>query len=175
MVSRNMERKKLGWMFLACISLSGLTACGYYNEIKSPMPSPNASVGKEGTLGFTQIQSLLERNRCLQCHSGSAGAAGVDVSTYESTVANLARVRAAIMSNDMPMGGPPVSDADKAMLEAWIRSGAPEFGSNGGDSAPQNPGTPDAPPTPPAPPDSGAQIDFAMVRDKILVPMCVKL
>jgi hypothetical protein len=98
----------------------------------SPPPPPPAAVSFS-----TQIQPILTAN-CVVCHSPSGGASFMNLSAgnaYASlvpqrvTAGNSAgsllyqRITGAVQPQ-MPLGRPPLSDADQTLIKNWIDEGA---------------------------------------------------
>lgn len=56
---------------------------------------------------------------CAQCHR-PGGSAGIDLSTYDAWNARRALIRHRVIDvRDMPQPGSPLSDADRAAIDAW--------------------------------------------------------
>jgi hypothetical protein len=86
-------------------------------------------------LTFAVIKSTIIAPKCLQCHQGSNGEAGLDLSTYSSLVTNQLFVAGdpdksdifvQVNTGQMPFGGPKLSDGEIQMIHDWIQQGALE-------------------------------------------------
>jgi mono/diheme cytochrome c family protein len=76
------------------------------------------------------VVPILENN-CAACHTtGGAGAAKLTMFNsggavdYTAVSGAIDTILSKVTTNQMPMGGPPLSDADKEMLRAWKSEGA---------------------------------------------------
>jgi len=107
------------------IAIFGLTAA-------STRQSELASVAT-GPVTFDDARHVIDR-RCAACHSAQpsdstfgAGPAGVMFDTPEQIVARAARIRErAVITRTMPPGNKThITDAERAVLAAWIAQGAP--------------------------------------------------
>jgi len=107
------------------IAIFGLTAA-------STRQSESASVAT-GPVTFDDARHVIDR-RCAACHSAQpsdstfgAGPAGVMFDTPEQIVARAARIRErAVITRTMPPGNKThITDAERAVLAAWIAQGAP--------------------------------------------------
>jgi len=107
------------------IAIFGLTAA-------RTRQSESASVAT-GPVTFDDARHVIDR-RCAACHSAQpsdstfgAGPAGVMFDTPEQIVARAARIRErAVITRTMPPGNKThITDAERAVLAAWIAQGAP--------------------------------------------------
>ncbi len=102
--------------------------------------APPASIAQTATVTYDDLAPILSA-RCVMCHSGPSAAVGLRLDTAEGVLAGSANglvVRAGdpqaselirrlkgASSPRMPMTGPPyLADAEIAMFERWIASGA---------------------------------------------------
>jgi mono/diheme cytochrome c family protein len=102
------------FFFLVTVSL---VACGKA-EFVDPPPVSNVD--------FASAEAIFKAN-CTVCHSPENGnVAGVDLASYDAILPRLQDIQVQVSSDNMPMGGPPLSEAEKATLFAWIKMGAPK-------------------------------------------------
>ena len=140
---------------------AAINACSpTHNTYVTGQPGVEQPVGEQpigvetDTLGFEIAATVMARNRCMECHSEAKGnRGGINLETYLTTKPLAARILSAMVSGAMPKGGPRVSDADIAIIQAWVDLGAPE--------------TSDVPL--PAMP-----IAFSEVNQKIFTPLCIR-
>lgn len=170
--------KRVG-QWISVISISFITtACGYYHKV-TQQPSRGGFKGDE-TLGFEVVKTIFSRNRCLDCHAVDKGnRGGINLETYASTKVLADSVVQSVASGFMPIGGPPVSAPDQAVLKAWVDAGAPEVSDLplpiAEVPAPNEPPEPDEPPVPTEPPvpNEPPPVDFELVRASIFTPHCI--
>ncbi len=136
---------------LIVVVLLLLTACG---ELKTPTDPAGGGDPIDTTATFTRVQNEIFTPTCavVGCHdplgqsqsgqltltAGRAYAQTVNVASTE--MPGLVRIRpndfansylyrkitgAGITGERMPLGGPPLSDAQIALVRNWIRRGAP--------------------------------------------------
>ena len=78
-------------------------------------------------LNYAYVNANIFQPHCIQCHSNAAGnSGGVNLETYANVVANLNNIRDQVNTNQMPKGGPPLTDTEKTILNDWISLGAPQ-------------------------------------------------
>lgn len=76
-----------------------------------------------GSNNFASIKKNVFVPNCIACH-GSSG--GVNLETYESTQANLDKIRSAVLVNKtMPPTGS-LSETQLSQLKTWLDAGGPE-------------------------------------------------
>lgn len=78
-----------------------------------------------GTPGpkFSAVRTLLNA-KCIGCHSGATPAGGRDWTVNCNVVTNRALINnRAVVIGDMPLGGPTLSAAEKAIITDWINAG----------------------------------------------------
>jgi hypothetical protein len=72
-----------------------------------------------------EIAPIL-RNACIPCHSPS-GSAGFDETTYAEVYGEYGSILSQVAVCAMPpLNGPPLTDAQRVALTAWLRCGAPD-------------------------------------------------
>ncbi len=107
-----------GTMKNFAIILSGLylAACNY-QEFKQSPQGMAATPLEDAIVRFADVKSFIFENHCTLCHARYV--------EYEAVVADLSEIRARVESDNMPKNRPPLSPELKALLFAWIDSGAP--------------------------------------------------
>jgi len=87
------------------------------------------------TLSFSVIRDVIIAPKCFQCHLGSGGQGGLDLSTYTSLVANRMFVAGdpansdifiQVNSGQMPFGQAKLSAIEIQAIHDWIEQGALE-------------------------------------------------
>ncbi len=161
----------------------GFSACNY-NDIKNVPGGVGKAGGRTGeqnpaaVVDYETVKAQVFASACLKCHGEQVARASLRLHTYASTFPNIAKIRSEVESGSMPP--PPPRGAvlgveQKAMLLAWIDSGAPE--TTVISPPPTEPVTPSEPSTPsePATPIEPTQVpDFTEVSRTVFVPHCVK-
>ena len=138
--------------WLAALALAALAvlpaACGMMDRHRSMMqpveprpavtPAPTATPGGTATVSFREdVRPLLVRN-CARCHGGQLG---LYVDSYDTLMAgssrgpvvvpgdapgsNLVRRLKGEATPRMPLDSGPLTDTEIALVETWIREGAP--------------------------------------------------
>ena len=97
---------------------------------------------QQGEPTFSDVNKIFQA-RCDKCHSGSRPPDGLHLDTYSGVMAGAKDMKIVVKGDPgkselvkrikgtskprMPKDGPPwLSDADIALIEKWIASGAPE-------------------------------------------------
>lgn len=164
---------------LAAVALLGVMACSY--DDRKIVFHPNQ--GKQDVIPGLDFEAVKvqvfddgspQRNYCARCHGW--------VSDHAAVVSKLANIRRLVDSGEMPRGQTLPAEK-KALLFAWIDSGAPltappPEGGGGQEPLPTDP-------TPPSPPDenngndrgdgdddTGEALNFATMQAKLFDPMC---
>jgi uncharacterized membrane protein len=100
--------------------------------VASTRAAPSVGLATVGPVTFEDARHVIDR-RCAACHSTQpsdstfgAGPAGVLFDTPEQIVARAARIRErAVVTRTMPPGNKThITDAERAVLAAWIAGGA---------------------------------------------------
>lgn len=117
-------------IIICCISLS--TACGGFFSAQN-----NGQLQDDSQIGGTTLEptfrnvSAVIQQRCLSCHSGPSPAAGRNWDNYASVLdavrpfnPNDSLLFNKVNSNAMPLGGPPLTNAQKNLIKNWIAAGA---------------------------------------------------
>lgn len=104
---------------------AALTACGYYRDDYTQ--SQPQVFGSIKPLSYQNINALLFRNRCLECHSEAGRNRGrVNLESYEKVKKfakdALDQIEMGLMPDD---SGPSVSKADRQVLQDWVDAGYP--------------------------------------------------
>lgn len=110
------------------------------------------------------LEANPQRDYCVRCHSWAAD--------YNQVKGKLEDIRSRVQSGDMPRGQTLPAEK-KALLLAWIDSGAPlttapPEGGAGDEPAPEEPA-----PEEPAPTEPDA-LNFATMKAKFFEPACVR-
>jgi mono/diheme cytochrome c family protein len=187
----NLIRKQIKTAIAAIsitVSVSVLVSCNY-NDTKNQPTSLTKTGTPNGTpqaaVDYQTVKTLVFDQACIKCHGSTLVKGGVRLDTYALAFATVDRIRTEVEAGDMPPPPPrgaTLSDEQKALLFAWLDSGAPE--TTVVTQPPTSPPTtpPTVPPTVPTPPTvpptvpgpSPSTPDFAMVSQAVFVPHCVK-
>jgi len=117
---------------LAATIVAGVAAIFALTAASNRGSEPATSI-TTGAVTFDDARHVIDR-RCAACHSAQpsdstfgAGPAGVMFDTPEQIVARAARIRErAVVTRTMPPGNKThITDAERAVLAAWIAQGAP--------------------------------------------------
>ncbi len=88
-----------------------------------------------GAPTFEDVSRTVFRPKCLECHGQPKPAANLDLSSLVSILKQEVIVPSApdrsllmekVIAGEMPLGGDSLSDAEIALLRAWILAGAPD-------------------------------------------------
>lgn len=111
-------------LWLAVLFLT-LAACNY-NKVKTPGDNTGLRGEKLQNPDFAVVMQAVIGPKCNNCHSNAGGNKGnANLETYQNVRQWATRVRyRAIEAGDMPPGG--LRDADKSLLDRWLKNGAPE-------------------------------------------------
>lgn len=113
-------------------------------------------------VGYELVKQSVFAPNCVQCHNAQMASGGIKLETYSQVMGNLGMVRSAsLVRKTMPPGGP-LSGTQAAILNDWIKAGAPES------MTPVTPGGGLPTPTPWA----GGPIPFARVNSMIFITYC---
>ena len=105
---------------------AGPTATPTPTPAPSPTPEPSATPSSTPTVTYAQVASQVFGPNCTSCHNQSYAKAGVILDSYSEAVSFIAKVRTeALVDQSMPPSGP-LSDANQALLQAWIDAGTPQ-------------------------------------------------
>lgn len=123
---------KKQWMLI----VSGLVGFGCNYEI--PHGDPNSAIpaslggcatatgNRADIVTFENLQATVFP-KCVGCHSGASGAAGLNITSYASAKSFAARIEFTVRNNTMPKPpNAPLSAEEKASVKAWVLAGAPE-------------------------------------------------
>ena len=100
-------------------------SCGNKTEFKEEIPTFTSIRIPLSELSFEKVNTALFQSSCVQCHPG--------YSDYDTVFNEREKILNAVIENRMPKNAPAASDAQKSLLQAWVRAGAP-FGQ--GDNRP---------------------------------------
>lgn len=105
-----------------------LAGCGYYREEYGNEGSASPALpGQEKPLNYTTVREVLQRNRCIECHSEAGRNRGrVNLESYGKVRSlmkdSLEQIDMGFMPDD---NGPRVSAADRQLLFDWYSAGSP--------------------------------------------------
>lgn len=107
---------------LGIFTLILLTSCGNSVEFKeSPIPEFRGTFPVTA-LTFENINNQILKPNCIQCHAG--------YSDYETVFSERENILDAVLKGRMPKNAPALDDDLKALLNAWVKEGAPAGGGN---------------------------------------------
>ncbi len=183
-----------------------LVACDYKsfhsepgNEIEQGQGICVPQDSTAAVVTYEEVRAAVFAPRCISCHGGNFSAAGLDLTNYSGASSWANQIRAAVASNRMPLApNPPLSDADKELVFAWVDGGALEVDpgqdpsclpDNNGQSDPVDPNNPTDPADPVEPqpkqpvtdPVTGELLEvpadellkFALIKDKVFGMRCL--
>lgn len=109
----------------ALIAMS-LTSC--FNDNKEEIYSNQPATCDTASVSYSSdIDAIMTGNCTSGCHSGSAPAAGLDLTNYNDVKASSTGILNRINGRGalMPQGGPALADCDILKIETWVADGAP--------------------------------------------------
>lgn len=189
----------LGASVLLTLAMALAAGCNY-NDVKN-QPANRGRSGSplgapEAVVDYATVRAQVFVPHCFKCHSSETKGGpkdGVNLETYALAFPHAADIRTSVDLNDMPKRAPPLSSELKALLFAWIDSGAPEKSTLPTKAPTDTPPTrrppaappvtppapnpqPNAPPVAPpsAPPVAATPPDYGTVRALVFVPHCLK-
>ena len=134
-----------GYAVFAAAVLLAASGCTY-TRLSTPSsagstPTPPGSGAPTGTpsgapsgtpmVTFQQVSQQILQPKCISCHSGSNAP---NLTSYASFATNTAYIvpgnpsqsplYQAVQSGAMPQGGPPLTQAELALIYDWIQEGA---------------------------------------------------
>lgn len=125
------------WMYVRVAISFAMIACGLVAAAE-----PAASAAKSPQFE-EQVLPILQA-RCWKCHAGDKPKSGLRLTSRRDILrggesgpairlaaAESSLLWARIVSNEMPAGGPPLTQQEKGILRAWINDGAPGADSGG--------------------------------------------
>ncbi len=71
----------------------------------------------ETSIDFSTIHAQILEPYCIKCHGRFA--------TYENVLGRLDEIQDSIVNNRMPKGMPALTNEEKALLDTWVKAGAP--------------------------------------------------
>ncbi len=108
---------------VGCNSIYDTFRLGGANSVNNASQETSTPV----VINYALLNSQIFAPICLRCHSKAAGnQGGINLETYTTVKQNLSNVQSVIATNFMPLNGPPLSQALKNLLNAWIVNGAPQ-------------------------------------------------
>lgn len=151
--------------------LPALMAGCNYNDLKN-VPAPTGKTGQPNpalVVDFATVKSQVLDPACIRCHSGANPRGGIRLETFEQVFALKDSLRVQVETGAMPPRPPGLSPDQKALVLAWVDSGAPERTVI--TPPPSGPVTSD--PSSPLPPVSSVP-SFLEVSSRVFSPHCVK-
>lgn len=114
----------VGIFLMGCNYNSGVPSNAI--DITPPKPAAETDPQQPQTLNFNVVLKNVFASKCLNCHAVATGNKdGVNLETYESTIALIDKVRSEIIGRSMPRRpGPALTDEEFKMVIDWIDSGA---------------------------------------------------
>ncbi|SFM23067.1 Uncharacterized membrane protein [Ectothiorhodospira mobilis] len=145
------------------LALSAVTGLGYFGgELVFASHSPEGQTAEKSTVTaeetgpivYADLKGILQ-SRCVQCHNEENPLRGLDLSSYEGTMAGsengpvvipgdpaksalIQRIKG-ITQPRMPLVGPALTEDQIQSFEAWIEAGALKAPSDNRLAAPQQP------------------------------------
>jgi len=158
------------WISILIIGLV-LNSWGCSFRHQKDQPQESGALEDNVTLSFSEAQRRVFTPYCASCHS--AGSANSDLNDYEVVQAKLGQIRTLTLETRAMPKGSTLPAAAFQYLEKWINAGGPKFALNSTNPEPK------ASPSPINPEDVVEEVDpkkvsFAMVKEKILAPKCIK-
>jgi|GEM_PF-772896 len=152
-----MMSRHVSFIFNLVLLASG-TGCNLH--VDKNIPTQNEPVLENNAkISYAQVREKIFAPRCTHCHGISGG---VNLETYQSVKANLARIeRVALIERSMPQARP-LSTGESSMLRAWIDSGAPEVVTS---TSPT--------PSPTITPEIPLKPNFASIKKRIFENRCL--
>lgn len=95
---------------------------GTIDGVPANQPPPPPLI-KLDDLTYANLNAKIFKPQCGKCH---ATGEGVDLTTYDTVKANLAKVGIVAVGNLSMPPKTPLNVADRGLLNAWINAGAPE-------------------------------------------------
>jgi hypothetical protein len=124
--------------FALALGVSGVPNSVPFMDVLAGLP-PKPPGGGQGPSFATEVLTIFQ-SRCIQCHGGPAAQAGLNLESYAGVIAGSSSGPVVIPGNaagsrlvqritgqitpQMPLGGPPLTNAQIDTLSAWIQNGA---------------------------------------------------
>jgi hypothetical protein len=110
----------------ALLLISLLSGC--HNRVEEELYNTcsTANVTYSGT-----IQTILNSNQCISCHSGASASGNIRLSTYSEVLVRVnngslyGSINHSPGFHPMPHGGGKISACDIKRIKSWIDAGAP--------------------------------------------------
>ena len=128
----NSRRRILAEVFIPISVSVILTACNgwgwdVFNYGGAATTGDNGNSVNPAAVNYAFVNANIFQPHCVSCHSNAGGnPGGVNLETYANVVTHLSDIRDQVNTNQMPKGGPPLTDTQKTILNDWISLGAPE-------------------------------------------------
>ncbi len=159
---------------VASLVIATLTSCNY-NDLKNT-PTPAGKTGGPNPdliVDYATVKTKVLDAACVRCHSGANPRGGVRLETYQQVFEIRDSLRVQVDTGAMPPRAPGLSPEQKALVLAWVDSGAPEttvVTPPGGDTTPGQPTNPSEPTRPPRGGDDNNDNDDDNNHPVVVVP-----
>ena len=175
-------------MTITASSLMTVAACGFKIDKQAPGSgndsTPRIAAPIPGrVMGYNSLKTAVFQVNCIGCHGNALAKKGVNLESYALAVAVVDKIKTeAVVDKSMPPTGP-LPDSEQALIEQWIDAGAPENDiavaipspSPSPSPSPEISPSPEPSPSPsPSPVSPPPVVTYAMVRDQVFVPQCLK-
>jgi mono/diheme cytochrome c family protein len=107
---------------LCFILLFVLVSCGDYTETLDVEERPLQVPISE--LSFKTVRDAIFSPQCVSCHQ--------QYDSFTAVQKDIGKISASIASGRMPKNAPPLSAAERGLLDAWIAAGMPNAPGEGG-------------------------------------------
>lgn len=104
-------------LFVKLVILLMSSSCGNYEEFKEIRNPLSGTTVNQEALTFANIQKEFLQNRCQTCHP--------NYSDHSIVSTDINKIVNSVLNDNMPKGGPPLTDQQKDLLLSWAEAGAP--------------------------------------------------
>jgi uncharacterized membrane protein len=131
-VKTGLKTKRFLGAATACAAAFAVAGCNQNlghpnpNSVNSGNFQNAAASAAAGGLDFATVSKQVFQPHCLKCHASDVAKGDVVLDVYQSAFLIRADLRKSVESDKMPRKAAPLSPELKALLFAWIDSGAPE-------------------------------------------------
>ena len=105
-------------VLLSILTSAMVSSCAYYDEKNPPDPS---LITTSGT--WEKLSTEFFQPRCAICHG--SGELGINVSDYNSVVANLSHIKREVVTRTQMPPDSPLTPYELKLISTWINAGAP--------------------------------------------------
>jgi uncharacterized membrane protein len=175
MVSMVGMKRTLQFIAIFIVLITSFQNCGYVGS-----SDPEAYMLASEFVTFDEVSAKVFVPYCIQCHKQPAPDAGLDLSTYSSTMLAVvpydivgSHLMHPLETGEMPPAGA-LSQTEVNLVANWILSGAPETASTSPSPTPVPTATPVPTPTPtPNPSATPLPATFTYINNNILQTKCL--